>query len=74
MKTTQLKKLKKGELFRIVKRKTNGNKVACGVSTKVYVKDYYDRSERRYYAHDYFDVCAFRALKPTQEVTTDFEF
>ena len=74
METKQLKELKKGEIFRLVKRKTNGATTACGVSVKVYVRDHYDRSERKYYAHDYFDACDFRAFKPTQEVTTDFEF
>ena len=70
METKQLKDLKRGEFFRVVKRSTG----RCAVSTKVYVKDEYDRSEKKYYAHDYFDVCAFRAFKPTQEVTTEFEF
>lgn len=74
METKQIKDLKKGEIFRLVKRKSAGAASSCGVSTKVYVRDYYERSERKYYAHDYFDVCDFRAFKPTQEVTTNFEF
>ena len=74
METKQIKDLKKGEIFRLVKRKSNGAASSCGVSTKVYVRDYYERSERKYYAYDYFDVCDFRAFNPTQEVTTDFEF
>ena len=74
METKQIKDLKKGEIFRLVKRKSNGAASSCGVSTKVFVRDYYERSERKYYAHDYFDVCDFRAFNPTQEVTTDFEF
>lgn len=74
METKQIKDLKKGEIFRLVKRKSNGAASSCGISTKVYVRDYYARSERKYYAHDYFDVCDFRAFEPTQEVTTDFEF
>lgn len=74
METKQIKDLKKGEIFRLVKRKSNGAASSCGVSTKVYVRGYYERSERKYYAHDYFDVCDFRAFNPTQEVTIDFEF
>lgn len=74
MKTKQIKDLKRGEIFRVVKRKGNGVASSCGVSVKVYVRDYYERSEGKYYAHDYFDICDYRAFKPAQEVTTDFEF
>lgn len=62
----KIKELKKGEFFRLVTKK--------GVGAKTYVRDEYDRSDKKYCAYDFFDVCAFRYFKPSQEVTTDFEF
>ena len=67
----QIKDLKRGDFFLVVKYKKTGGD--C-LSTRVYVRDEYDRTEKKYYAHEYYDVCSFRAFKPTQEVIVDFEF
>ena len=62
----KIKELKKGEYFRLVTKK--------GVGTKTYVRAEYVRSYKKYCAYEFLDVCAFHYFKPSQEVTTDFEF
>ena len=64
---TTLKELKKGEYFRIVNK--NGK-----VLPTVWVKDEYDRSERKYMAVKFWDICSSRLFKGEQTVTTDFIF
>ena len=66
----QIKDLKRGEFFRVIRHTKTGD---C-LGVKVYVRDEYDRSEKKYYAHEYYDFCAIRSFKPTQEVIVDFEF
>ena len=66
MEITTLKKVKMGEFF---KRLRKGSP-----SAKVYVKDYYEPSEHKYWVYDYFDVNSGFFLKGSTEVTTDFEF
>lgn len=63
----QLKELKKGEYFRIV---TNGKQ-----GRKVYIKDDYYRPDKKYLCIEWEDAGGSGKLfKPTQEITTEFEF
>lgn len=62
-----LKEIKKGEYFKIV----NSKGVA---SATVYVRDEYDREERKYMAVRFDDTSSSRLFKGTQTVTTDFIF
>lgn len=66
MEIKQIKEIKKGEFFRVVNR--------AGICDKVYVRDYYERSDKKYYAYAYYDINDFRAFKPTQKVAVGFEF
>lgn len=67
MKERMLKQLKKGEWFTLTPDAEPDEK-------KVYVKDDYDRSTKRYAVYKWTDICAYRYLKPTTKVYTDFTF
>lgn len=61
----QLKDLKKGELFRVMKSGKQGK--------KTYIKGDFDRSEKKYLCTDYEDAGSEgKYLKATQEITTEF--
>ena len=57
-----IKDLKKGDFFRL---KENG---------KVYVRDTYDRSEKRFGYYDFEDVNNYHFAKATKKVIADFIF
>lgn len=63
----QLKDLKKGELFTL-------KPIDCPAMSQVWIRDDYDRSERKYDAVNYGDICRTRMLKGTTTVYTDFTF
>lgn len=63
----QLKDLKKGEFFTL-RPIENPN------MDQVWVRAGYDRSERKYDAYNYGNVCRTRMLKGTTKVYTDFTF
>ena len=67
MEITTLKEIKKGEYFKLV-----NSKGVAGAT--VYVKDDYDRSERKYMVTRFDDISSSRLLKGSQRVTTDFIF
>lgn len=67
MEIKTVKELKKGEYFKLI----NSKGVA---STAVYVRDEYDREERKYMATRFDDISSSRLLKGNQQVTTDFIF
>lgn len=67
MEIKTVRELKKGEYFKIVNAKGQA-------SATVYVRDEYDREERKYMATRFDDISASRLLKGTQTVTTDFIF
>lgn len=58
----KISELKKGDFFKLSE---NG----C-----VYVRDSYDRSSKKYECYKYDDINAFRYLKGSKEVITDFIF
>ena len=62
MKKVQLRKVKKGEFFKLTE---NG---------KVYVRGYYERSCKRYEAYLYDDVNHESFIKASRIVLVDFEF
>lgn len=59
----KIQDLKKGEFF---KRKEGAN--------KVYVADGFNRSIKKYEAHDFEDISAFASFKKDTLVFVDFEF
>ena len=62
-----LKELKKGDFFRIIRKGQVGK--------KIYIKGYFDRSEKKYLCTDWEDAGSEgKYFKSTQEVTIDFEF
>ncbi len=58
-----MKELKKGEFFKLKE-----------TSKQVYVKDYYDRSSKKYVAYNFNDICHFIEVPANREVFTDFIF
>lgn len=62
-----IREIKKGDYFKIVNSKGV-------VSYSVYVRGEYDRSTKKYLAYKFYDVCACKEFKPTQQITTEFEF
>lgn len=67
MEIKTVRELKKGEYFKLI----NSKGVA---SATVYVRDEYDREERKYMVTRFDDISSSRMLKGTQRVTTDFIF
>ena len=57
-----VKELKRGDFFRLSE---NG---------RVYVRDEYDRAEKKYWIYPFDDVNAGRFLKGSRAVLIDFEF
>lgn len=62
MTTTTIKDLKVGDYFKLT---PNG---------RVYVRDTYNRSTKKYEYYDYDDVNRFHECKGTKLVIIDFEF
>ena len=62
METKTLREVKIGEFFRL---RTNG---------KVYVRDEYNRSEKRFEYYDFDDICNFHLAKGEKKVITGFTF
>ena len=67
MTATTLKDLKKGEYFTL-------KPIAEPKESQVYIKEDYDRSEKKYCCSKFSDICASRMLKPTTKVYTEFTF
>lgn len=63
----KLKDLKRGEWFTL-------KPIAEPKESQVYIKDEYDRSEKKYLCGKFSDISASRLLKPDTEVYTDFTF
>ena len=61
----KLKQLKKGDLFTL-------KPIPYPTDRQVYIRDEYDRSERRYMCGRRDDISYSRLLKPDTEVYTDF--
>ena len=68
METTTIEKLKKGDLFKIM-RFANAKP-----SVQVYVFDGYNRSTKKYSAYKFEDICSFRDFNKAYTITTDFIF
>lgn len=62
MTTTTIKDLKVGDFFKL---KENG---------RVYVRDSYNRSTKKYEYHEFDDINRFHECKGTKQVITDFVF
>ena len=63
----KLKELKKGEYFTL-------KPIAEPKESQVYIKEEYDRSEKKYICGKFSDISASRLLKPDTTVYTDFIF
>ena len=63
----KLKELKKGELFTI-------KPVEFPRESQIFVKDDYDRSERKYWAIKWSNVCDGKYIPGDREVYTEFVF
>lgn len=63
----KLKDLKRGEYFTL-------KPIAEPKESQVYIKDEYDRSEKKYLCGKFSDISASRLLKPDTVVYTDFTF
>lgn len=62
-----IKELKKGEYFTI-------KPIENPTEKQVYIRDEYDRSEKKYLAGRFDDISYSRLFKPTQIVYTNFIF
>ena len=62
-----IKDLKKGEYFTI-------KPISNPTEKQVYIRDEYDRTEKKYLAGRFDDISYSRLFKPSQEVYTDFIF
>lgn len=67
MQQKTIKDLKKGEWFTL-------KPIAEPKPSQVFIRDEYDRSERKYIAVYWADICRCRSLKPSTPVYTDFIF
>ena len=63
----KLKDLKRGEYFTL-------KPIAEPKESQVYIKDEYDRSEKKYLCGKFSDISASRLLKPDTTGYTDFTF
>lgn len=63
----KLKDLKKGEYFTL-------KPIAFPSENQVYVRDEYDRSEKKYWVYKWANVNAGRFMKGEKEVFTEFTF
>lgn len=62
-----IKELKKGDFFTL-------KPIANPKESQVYIRDEYDRTDKKYLAVKFNDFCACRSLKPDTIVYTDFIF
>lgn len=62
-----VKDLKKGEYFTL-------KPISEPTEKQVFIRDEYDRTEKKYIAIRFDDICACRLLKPSTVVYTDFTF
>lgn len=62
-----IKDLKKGEYFTL-------KPISEPTEKQVYIRDEYDRTEKKYIAIRFDDICSARSLKPSTVVYTDFTF
>lgn len=67
MQQKTIKDLKKGEWFTL-------KPIAEPKPSQVFIRDEYDRSERKYTDIYWNDICRTRSLKPSTPVYTDFTF
>lgn len=63
----KIQELKKGDYFTI-------KPIAEPKESQVFVFDGYDRSDRKYVATKFSDICSSRLFKKDTEVYTDFIF
>lgn len=67
MKKVLLKDIKKGEFFTL-------KPIEYPTEQQVYIRDSYDRTEKKYECYKFNDVNAWRYLRGNKEVYTDFIF
>lgn len=67
MKEVQLKDLKKGEFFTL-------NPIEEPKERQVWIRDEYDRSERKYVCYKFEDIFHLHSWKGDKKVFTDFYF
>ena len=63
MRQVELKSISKGEFFRLTE-----------TAKATYVRDEYNREDKKFECYKYEDVNAFRSLKGSKKVFIDFEF
>ena len=63
----KLRELKKGEWFTL-------KPIAEPKASQVYIREDYDRSEKKYVCGKFSDISASRLLKPDTTVYTEFVF
>lgn len=63
----KLKELKKGELFTL-------KPIEFPRESQIFVKDEYDRSERKYWAIKWNNICEGKYIPGDREVYTEFVF
>lgn len=62
-----IKDLKKGEYFTL-------KPISEPTEKQVFIRDEYDRTDKKYIAIRFDDICVSRYLKPSTVVYTDFTF
>lgn len=62
-----IKDLKKGEYFTL-------KPISEPTEKQVFIRAEYDRTEKKYVAIHFDDICSSRSLKPSTVVYTDFTF
>lgn len=67
MEEVKIKDIKKGEFFTL-------KPIEYPTDMQVYIKDEYDRSEKKYSCYKYGDVCFSRSFKADKVVYTGFTF
>ena len=67
MKKTTLKQIKNGEWFTL-------KPIEEPKDSQVYIKEDYERSEKKYWCSKWSDICAGRYLKGSTVVYVDFTF
>ena len=73
MKPVLLKQVKKGEFFTLTD-KVKYDEDGEVLSRYVYVRDAYDREDKKYEVYKFDDVCNYRYMKGTRIVWIDFCF
>lgn len=64
---TTIKDLKKGDFFTL-------KPIEQPIENQVYIKQEYDKSDKKYTCVCFGDICKFKALKPNTIIYTDFIF